>query len=113
MFLKFLLTAFIFTTTLFSFESTNIQFLYSNNFKGNAFIYDTVDGKKSTITFEHFRTFSYGDFFMFVDVMNGEKFDGIKQEVYSEIAPRFFLSLKLHIPISLWASSKISILRHS
>lgn len=66
--------------------------MYSNNFKGDAFIYDTVDGEKTTITFEHYRTFSLGDFYMFVDIMEGEKFDGTKHEVYTELAPRFSLS---------------------
>ena len=79
-------------SSLAAFESTNVQLLYSNNFKGDAFIYDTKDGVKTTLTFEHFRTFSYGDLYMFVDLMDGEKFDSSKHEVYTEIAPRFSLS---------------------
>lgn len=74
------------------FETTNLQLLYSNGFNGDAFIYDTVDGKKSTLTFEHYRTFTLGDFYMFVDALEGEKFDGVKSELYSEISPRFSLS---------------------
>jgi len=87
--LVFLIAAF---SSLLSFESTNLQLLYSNNFKGNAFIYDTVDAEKTTLTFEHFRTFEYGDFFMFIDAMEGEKFNGAKSSLYSEFAPRLSLS---------------------
>lgn len=88
-----LLLIFVFSVaSLISFETTNIQLLYSNDFKGNAFIYDTVDGKKTTLTFEHYRTFGLGDFYMFVDAMDGEKFNGVDMEVYTEIAPRFSLS---------------------
>lgn len=80
------------SASLFSFESTNLQLLYSNNFKGDAFIYDTKDGEKTTLTFEHFRTFDLGDFFMFVDITDGEMFDGVENTLYSELAPRFSLS---------------------
>lgn len=77
---------------LFSFETTNLQLLYSNNFDGDAFIYDTKSGEKTTLTFEHYRTFDYGDFFMFADIMTGKKFDGTSSGVYTELAPRFSLS---------------------
>ena len=79
---KVLLFLFFSTISLVAFETTNIQLLYGENFKGDAFIYDTLDGKKTTVTFEHFRTFSYGDFYMFVDMMDGKKFDGTEQDVY-------------------------------
>jgi len=79
-------------SSLMAFETTNLQLLYSNDFKGNSFIYDVKDGKKTTVTFEHFRTFSYGDLYMFVDAMKGEKFNGITQEVYTEISPRLSFS---------------------
>lgn len=77
---------------LVAFETTNIQLLYGENFKGDSFVYDTEDGKKTTVTFEHFRTFSYGDFYMFVDMAEGKKFDGTEQDVYAEIAPRLSFS---------------------
>lgn len=79
-------------TSLFSFESTNVQFLYSDGFRGDAFIYDTQDGKKSTITFEHYRTWALGDLYMFVDLMDGKKFDESSFDVYTEISPRLSLS---------------------
>ncbi len=92
MILRFIFSVVLLVTTLTAFETTNVQLLYSNGFKGDAFIYDTVDGKKTTVTFEHFRTFGLGDFYMFVDIMDGEKFDGSEHEVYTEVAPRFSLS---------------------
>ncbi len=78
--------------SLKAFETTNIQLLYSDNFKGDAFIYDTKGGDKTTLTFEHFRTFKYGDLFMFVDMMKGTKFDDTEYDIYSEISPRLSLS---------------------
>jgi len=77
----------------FAFESSNIQYLYSSGFDNDTFVYDTVDGKKSTITFEHFRTWSLGDLFMFVDLTDGTKLDHTtKYEAYTEISPRLSLS---------------------
>ena len=89
---RFLLLLLLVIAPLRAFESTNVQLLYSNAFDGDAFIYDTVDGEKLTLTFEHFRTFDYGDLFLFVDFMQGEKFDGTKDEIYAEFSPRFSLS---------------------
>lgn len=85
----------------FAFETTNLQLLYSNDFKGDAFIYDTLDGEKTTVTFEHFRTFDYGDLYMFVDLMKGEKFDGSKIDVYTEISPRLSFSKLFNTDLSL------------
>ncbi|MEA2110840.1 MAG: outer membrane protein OmpK [Campylobacterota bacterium] len=90
--MKIFLITVALSLSLLAFEATNVQLLYSNDFKGNAFIYDTLDGEKTTFTFEHFRTFKYGDFYMFVDMMKGIKFDDAEYDIYSEIAPRFSLS---------------------
>lgn len=91
--MKYLVSICLFLTLhLQAFESTNLQLLYSNSFDGNAFIYDTQDGKKTTVTFEHFRTFSYGDFFMFADIMDGKKFNNKDSELYVEFAPRISFS---------------------
>jgi len=90
----------LFTSSLIAYETTNLQLLYSNNFKGDVFIYDTVDGEKTTLTFEHFRTFSLGDMYMFVDIMDGEKFNNTQTELYSEIAPRFSLSKLFNTQLS-------------
>jgi nucleoside-specific outer membrane channel protein Tsx len=99
---------------LSAFESTNIQWLYSNDFDGNSFIYDTVDGKKSTVTVEHFRTWSYGDLFMFVDFTDGTQFDGGKQQLYGEVAPRLSLGkaansdLSFGIVTDLYAAAQLN-----
>ena len=99
--LRYLFLISLFIIKLSAFESTNIQLLYGKNFTGDSFIYDTTDGKKATLTFEHFRTFEYGDFFMFVDYMDGEKFDNAKYEVYSELSPRLSLSKLTNNDLSL------------
>ena len=75
-----------------AFETSNIQLLYSNQFDGDAFIYDTDNGYKTTVTLEHFRVGKYGDLFLFVDAMYGKKFNGDNSELYGEIAPRLSLS---------------------
>ena len=93
--MKYLVVTLIFFFTLLplhAFEATSLQLLYSNSFDGDAFIYDTKDGKKTTLTVEHFRTYSLGDFFMFVDATDGTRFDGTTSSVYTEIAPRISFS---------------------
>lgn len=75
-----------------AFETSNIQLLYSNQFDGDAFIYDTEDGEKTTLTLEHFRTWDYGDVFLFADLMYGTKFNGDKSEIYGEFSPRLSLA---------------------
>ncbi len=90
--MRFFFLFLIVASSLSAFETTNIQFLHSNSFKGDAFIYDTKNGKKTTITYEHYRTWDYGDFFMFIDIMDGEKFDNSSSGVYAELAPRFSFS---------------------
>lgn len=98
----FTLSAFIllFSSVSQAFQSSNIQLLYSNQFDGDAFIYDTQDGHKSTLTLEHFRTFAYGDVFAFVDIMQGTKFNNDTLELYGEIAPRLSLSKLSGKPLS-------------
>ena len=75
-----------------AYETSNIQLLYSNQFDGDAAVYDTQDGHKATLTLEHFRTWDYGDLFAFADIMYGTKLNGDTSEVYSEISPRLSLS---------------------
>ena len=86
------LSTLFFTSHSQAFESSNIQLLYSDQFDGDAFIYDTQNGHKTTLTLEHFRTWSGGDLFMFADLTQGKKFDGTKQEIYTEVSPRFSFS---------------------
>ena len=81
-------------TSLFSFSSNNIQFLYGD-FKDNSYLYDVKGSGKYTLTYEHFNTHSYGDFFLFIDyaqAKNKFKYQDKKSDLYSEIAPRFSLS---------------------
>jgi hypothetical protein len=63
------------------FSASNIQLLYSDGFNGNSFVYDAKDGKKTTLTLEHFREFGYGDVFWFADITNGNSFDGQKTKI--------------------------------
>jgi nucleoside-specific outer membrane channel protein Tsx len=99
----------LFALQLKAFESSNIQLLHSNSFNGNSFVYDTQDGKKTTLTFEHFRTFSLGDFFMFVDVTDGKKFDNRDTDIYAEFAPRLSFSKMLDQDLSIGVIKDISI----
>lgn len=105
----FLFILFFALLPLRAFESTNLQVLYSNSFNGDVFIFDTIDGKKTTVTFEHFRTFSYGDFFMFVDVMDGEKFNNKDSELYAEFAPRLSFSKMFERDLSFGVLKDVSV----
>ena len=108
--MKYLVPILLFLTlNLQAFESTNLQLLYSNSFNGNSFVYDTQDGKKTTVTFEHFRTFSYGDFFMFVDIVDGKKFDNRDTDIYAEFAPRLSFSKLLDKDLNFSILKDISI----
>jgi len=80
------------TTLLADFSTSNVQILYSGHFKGNSYVYDTKDGKKTTLTVEHFREFGYGDVFWFADITKGSSFEGQGTLAYSEISPRVSLS---------------------
>ena len=86
---------------LSAFQTSNIQLLHSDDFDGNAYIYDTLDKKKTTITLEHYRTWEYGDLFMFADIMSGKKFDGTSSGIYFEAAPRFSLSKLTNSDLSM------------
>jgi nucleoside-specific outer membrane channel protein Tsx len=108
--MKYLVSILLFVTLqLQAFEATNLQLLYSNSFNGNSFVYDTQDGKKTTLTFEHFRTFSYGDFFMFVDVVDGKKFNNKDSELYAEFGPRISFSKLLDKDLNFGILKDISI----
>lgn len=76
-------------STLSAFSTTNIQFL-DGNFEGTTFL-DTQSGHKQTLTAEHYRTFGYGDLFMFADytyARHGLQFTNNKNDLYGEISPR-------------------------
>jgi len=63
-------------------QSSNLQYLYGNNFK-------LGDETRSTITFEHANGWKYGDNFFFVDITNPDR-SGDKTDTgfYGEISPR-------------------------
>jgi len=89
------LTLILFTiSNLFSFSTTNIQVLYGN-FDDNSYVFDTTNGGKTTLTVEHYRTFDYGDVFMFFDygIADDEfEYHDDKTDIYGEFSPRLSLS---------------------
>jgi nucleoside-specific outer membrane channel protein Tsx len=83
----------LFLGELSAFSTSNIQYLYGK-FDDNS-LFDTVNGGKSTVTAEHYRTFEYGDFFGFFDyaVADDRFFYGDnKTDLYFELSPRISLS---------------------
>lgn len=96
----FILSALL-ATHLSAFSTTNIQYLYGE-FEGKTFL-DTQYGSKQTITAEHYRTFEYGDLFMFADyayAQEGLQFTNKKNDLYGEISPRVSLNKITNIPTS-------------
>lgn len=78
---------------LAAFSATNIQYLYGK-FDDNS-LFDTVNGGKSTVTLEHYRTFEYGDIFMFADYAVADDrfyYSDNTSDLYFEISPRISLS---------------------
>ncbi|MFZ3053848.1 MAG: outer membrane protein OmpK [Sulfuricurvum sp.] len=86
---------------LLAFSTTNIQYLYGN-FEGPTFL-DTQTGSKQTLTAEHFRTWEYGDLYMFVDyayAKDGLQFSNLKNDLYGEFSPRISLNKITNTPTS-------------
>lgn len=86
---------------LAAFSTTNIQYLHGN-FEGPTFL-DTQTGAKQTVTAEHYRTWEYGDLFMFVDyayAKEGLQFSDLKNDLYGEFSPRISLNKITNTPIS-------------
>ena len=82
------------TSNMLAFSTTNIQILYGN-FDDNSYVFDTKNGGKTTITMEHFRTFEYGDLFMFTDYTIADdrfKYHDDVTDIYGELSPRLSLS---------------------
>ncbi|MDD2780434.1 outer membrane protein OmpK [Sulfuricurvum sp.] len=80
------------SSALSAFSMTNIQYLYGD-FEGPTFL-DTTDGAKQTVTAEHYRTFDYGDLFIFADYAythQGLQFSNKKNDLYGELSPRLSL----------------------
>jgi len=80
-----------------AFSTTNVQVLYGGNFHDPFFGYNTVNGKLTTVTLEHFSTWRYGDNFLFVDLLSGNFADfsgkpaGTTSRIYAEWHPRLSL----------------------
>jgi nucleoside-specific outer membrane channel protein Tsx len=88
-----LLISALLASTLTAFSTTNLQYLYGD-FEGATFM-DTQNGPKHTATIEHYRTFDYGNVFMFADyayARDGLQFTDKKNDLYGEISPRLSLN---------------------
>jgi len=86
---------------LLAFSTTNVQYLYGN-FEGPTFL-DTQTGSKQTLTAEHFRTWDYGDLYLFVDyayAREGFQFSNLKNDLYGEISPRVSFNKITNTPTS-------------
>ena len=79
------------------FSTTDVQFLYGQNFHDNLLGYDSKSGAMSTVTVENFSTFTYGDSFFFMDMYRLNATGGYKGDIYGEWHPRLFLD-KLGLP---------------
>ncbi len=89
---RLLLASLLSISSLWAFESTNVQYLYGK-FEGPTFL-DTTLGGKHTVTVEHYRTFDYGDMFAFFDYVytdEGLRFSNKKNDLYGEFSPRLSL----------------------
>lgn len=83
----------LYLSELSAFSTTNVQYLYGK-FDDNS-LFDTINGGKSTVTVEHYRTFEYGDFFGFADyaIADDRFFYGDnKTDLYFELSPRLSLN---------------------
>ncbi len=90
---RYFLLALLHLISVHAFSTTNLQYLYGN-FEGPTFL-DTQEGAKQTLTAEHFRTWQYGDLFMFADYTYAHKrlqFSRKKNDLYGEIAPRLSIN---------------------
>jgi nucleoside-specific outer membrane channel protein Tsx len=77
-----------------TFQTSNIEYLYGNGYK-------LGDKTRSTITFENFNCWKYGDNFFFVDITNAERDgDQTPTSLYGEFSPRLSLSKISHRSLS-------------
>lgn len=79
------------------FSTTDVQFLYGQNFHDNLLGYDSKSGAMSTVTVENYSTFTYGDSFFFIDMYRLNATGAYKADTYGEWHPRLFLD-KLGLP---------------
>ena len=87
-----------FPTPSHAFSTTNLQLLYGSNFHDNYYGNNTSNGNMTTLTLEHFSTWSYGDNYFFGDFLAGDFLNfagmptGDQSRIYAEWAPRLSLS---------------------
>lgn len=79
------------------FGTTNVQLLQGWSFDDNLLGYDSPSGNMSTVTLEHFSTWSRGDNFLFADLYRLNANGGYPSDVYAEWHPRLFLD-RLGLP---------------
>ena len=85
------------------FGTTNFQLLQGYNFDDNLLGYNTQGGAMTTVTVNHFHTWSLGDNFFFMDITRGRFLDAAdvpttnRSLIYAEWHPRLFLN-KLGAP---------------
>lgn len=94
-FICFLFISFSITSVFAEdFSTTNIQLLYGTHFDDFYAGNNTLNGNMTTVTFEHFGTWKYGDNFFFADLTSGDFLDfenqpsGIQYMGYFEWSPR-------------------------
>jgi nucleoside-specific outer membrane channel protein Tsx len=90
-------------TATAEFGTTNFQLLQGYSFNDNLLGYNTQGGLMTTVTVNHFHTWSLGDNFVFVDILRGRFLDAAdnitsnRSLVYTEWHPRLVLN-KLGAP---------------
>jgi len=88
----------LFSTSTHAFSTTNLQLLYGSQFNDNYYGNNTSNGNMTTLTLEHFSTWSHGDHYFFIDYLSGDFLDfagspsGSQSRVYYEWVPRLSLS---------------------
>lgn len=98
---RLLLVSLLLASHLSAFSTSDIQYL-NGAFEGPTFL-DTQSGSKQTVTAEHYRTWDYGDMFMFADyayAKNGLQFSNHKNDLYGEFSPRISLNKLMNHPAS-------------
>jgi len=96
------------------FSATNMQLLYGSGFHDPYFGNNTRDGRMSTVTIEHFGTWSHGDNYFFADVTSGDFVDFAgnakpgKTRIYGEWSPRLSLAPLLGGALPLYLAGQFA-----
>ncbi|NWF65893.1 MAG: hypothetical protein HXX81_00310 [Campylobacterales bacterium] len=73
-----------------TFSTSNIQLMHGIDF--DKVIGNQVDDKFSTLTYENFTAWEYGDNYFFADFTHATFKNDKKYEIYAELSPRFSIS---------------------